>query len=58
MGVGFVALHGIMDSCSFALATSLALSLYFSVCFPVEREMGGKARWLDCLVRSRKVWRF
>lgn len=32
MGVGFVALHGIMDSCSFALATSLALSLFLSLC--------------------------
>jgi len=40
VGVGFVALHGIMDSCSFALATSLAPSL--SPCFSVEREMGGR----------------
>ena len=34
-----MALHGIMDSRSFALVTSLALSL--SLCFLVEREMSG-----------------
>jgi len=50
--VGFVALHGIMDSCSFALNTSLVLSL--SLLLGGEGD-GRRARWLDCLVRNREV---
>ena len=29
--------------------------LSLSLCFSVEREMGGRARWLDCLVRSHEM---
>jgi hypothetical protein len=54
VGMGFVALHGTMNSCSFALPTSLALSLSLSLLLGGEGD-GGRARWLDCLVRSREV---
>jgi hypothetical protein len=47
-----VALHGIMDSCSLALASSLVLSL--SLLLGGEGD-GRRARWLDCLVRSHEM---
>ena len=64
MGVGFVALHGIMGSCSFALLTSLALSLSLSLCFflcvLLSGEGDGQEGPMIGLLGSKpqSVWRF